>query len=205
MKSANALAPQVAGMKKAMLRRSTWVTSAPWPRSRERKLDSLLGCRRPVRPFDLPPRLEDDDRPLEREREADLGKRAVAPTHGDHGVSRGDDGEVAGVPDPADHDVVEPRVRAGARLAGEDPDRRPACTLGASGGCGHHFAEPAGHDRRAPFREQTPDRLGPLLVLGAAADDRNLNRHAVTNAKTRPWQRNGLSSPSTSAARMSRR
>src|SRR6476661_5992817 len=107
MKSANALAPQVAGMKKAMLRRSTWVTSAPWPRSRERKLDSLLGCRRPVRPFDLPPRLEDDDR--------------------------------------------------------------------------------------------------PLLVLGAAADDRSLNRRAVTDAKTRPWQRNELSSPSTSAARMSRR
>jgi hypothetical protein len=132
-----------------------------------------------VRPFDLPPRLEDDDRPLEREREADLGKRAVAPTHGDHGVSRGDDGEVAGVPDPRDDDVIEPRVRARACLAGQDPDRRPPCALGASGGRGHHFAEPAGHDRRALFREQPPDFLGALHVLSAASDNGDLGGHSA--------------------------
>ena len=73
MKSANALAPQVAGMKKTMLRSSTWVTSAPWPRGRERKLDRFLWSRRPLGTFDLPARLEDDDRPVEGERQADLG------------------------------------------------------------------------------------------------------------------------------------
>ena len=118
--------------------------------------DGLLRGRRAQRPLHLPARLEHDDRPPEREREADLGERPVAAADGDHRVAGRDDREVPRVADAGDDDVVEPLVRARPRLAREDPDRRAACALRAARGGRHHLAEPAGDDGRAASASSRP-------------------------------------------------
>ena len=142
------------------------------------RLDGLLGSRGAQRPLDLPPRLEHDHRPAEREREADLGQRPVAPTDRDHGVAGGHDGEVPAVPDPGDDHVVDPRVRTGACLAGHDPDRRAAGRLRAACRRRHHLAEASRDDGRAALGQEAADLFGAPLVLGAAADHRDLSaRH----------------------------
>jgi hypothetical protein len=81
------------------------------------------------------------------------------------------------VPDSGDDDVVDPLVRARPRLGREDADGRPAGALRAARGRGHHLAQAAGHDGRSGLGQQPPDLLGALLVLGSAADDRDLDRH----------------------------
>src|SRR5204863_9595661 len=87
------------------------------------------------------------------------------------------DRQVPRMPDTSHHDVVDPLVRVLAALAGEDSDRRPAGALRPARRSGHHLAEAAGDDRAAPLGEQPTDLLGPLLVLAAAADDGDLDRH----------------------------
>jgi ribosomal protein S18 acetylase RimI-like enzyme len=84
--------------------------------------------------------------------------------------------QVARVPDPGQHDVVEPRIGAGRVLAREDPDRRAARLLRAAGGRGHDLAQPTADNRRPAFGQQPADLLGPLLVLRAASDHRDLER-----------------------------
>src|SRR5437868_8820677 len=128
---------------------------------------------------DLPARLEHDHRPAERQREADLGERAVATADRDHCVAGGDDREVARMADAGDDDVVEPVVHLGARLAGEDADRRAAAALRPARRSRHHLAAAAGDDGRSPLGEQPADLLGTLVVLGAATDDGDLQRHGV--------------------------
>ena len=63
-------------------------------------------------------------------------------------------------------------------LAGENADRRASRLLRPPSRRGHHLAEAAGDDRAAALGEQAPDLLGPSLVLGAAADHRNLDTMA---------------------------
>src|SRR5690242_20400927 len=118
--------------------------------------------------LDVPPRLEHDHRAPEYEREPDLGERAVASADRDHGVAGCDDREVARMTDAGDDGVVDPLVHALARLAGKDPDRRPAGALRAARGRGHHLPEAAGDDGHAALGEQPTDLLGTLLVPSAA-------------------------------------
>ena len=94
-----------------------------------------------------------------RDGETDLRERAPATADRDHGVARGDDREVPRMPDAGDDDVVDPLVRPGARLAREDPDRRPARGLRAARRRRHHLVEAAADDRRAALGEQPPDLL----------------------------------------------
>ena len=54
---------------------------------RERKLDGVRRSRGAQRALHFPARLEHDDRPSERERQADLRQRAVATTHCDHRIT----------------------------------------------------------------------------------------------------------------------
>ena len=79
--------------------------------------------------------------------------------------------------DACDDDVIDPLVQPLTRFPREDADGRPAAALGAARGGGHHLAETARDHRRAALGEQPPDLLGVLLVLGSAADDRDLDRH----------------------------
>ena len=72
--------------------------------------------------------------------------------------------------------VIDPFVRIRSTFARKDPDRRTARCLCPTRRGGHHLAEAACHDRAAALREQAPDLLGALLVLGTAADDGDLNR-----------------------------
>ena len=84
--------------------------------------------------------------------------------------------------DARDDHVVEPLVRAGAILAGKDPDRRSAGSLCATRSSGHDLAEPAADDRAAALGEQPPDLPGARLVLGAAAYHRHLYHCHVRRA-----------------------
>ena len=77
--------------------------------------------------------------------------------------------------DAGDDDVVGPRVHVLARLAGQDPDRRAARALRAPRGRCHHLAPPAGDDGGAALGQQPADLFRALLVLGAAADDGDLD------------------------------
>ena len=104
-----------------------------------------------------------------------------------------DDREVPRVADARDDGVVDPLVGVGARLAGEDPDRRAARRLRAPRGRRHHLAEPAADDGRPALGEEPPDLLRARLVLGAAADDRDL-RHGV--------RRRSVAAASASASRV---
>src|SRR5947208_4144996 len=97
-------------MKKTRLRSRTCVMSPRMPYCRERKLDRLGRRLRTHRAFRRPAGLEHDHGPAEREGEADLRERSVAPADGDHRVARPNDCEVARVADPGDHDVVDPIV-----------------------------------------------------------------------------------------------
>ena len=148
------------------------------PCCRQSKLHGLVRRLRSSGAVHLPARLQHDDRSAEREREADLGQRAVAASHRDHGVSRSDDGKVAAVSDSRHDDVVEPLVPLRARLAGKDSDRRAAGAISSACRRGHDLAEPAGYDRRPALGEQTPHLLGALLVLQTAADHGDLHHGA---------------------------
>src|SRR4029079_2074760 len=57
------------------------------------------------------------------------------------------------------------------------PDPPPPPPLGPATSACHHFAEPARHDRGSALGKQPPDLLGVPLVLGSAADDRDLDGH----------------------------
>jgi NADH dehydrogenase len=82
------------------------------------------------------------------------------------------------VADPRDDDVVDPLVRAVASFARQDADRRSPGGFRATCGAGHHLVAPAGDDGTSALREQPPDNLGALLVLGPAADHRHLHGHS---------------------------
>jgi hypothetical protein len=141
----------------------------------------VLDCRGrragPLDAVDLPARLEDDDRTAEPAREPDLGERAPAAADGDHGVTGGHDGQVARVPDACHDDVVDPLVRRPPGFARQDPDRRPAGTLGAARGGRHDLPEPAADDGTPRPRKQAADLLGARLMVSAAADDGHLQGH----------------------------
>jgi len=141
------------------------------------KLDRGSRCLGPVRSLHLPARLEHDDRPAERQREADLRKRAVTSADRDDRIARGDDGEVATVPDARHDGMVEPLVGRRPSLAGEDPDRRPAGGLRATRGGRHHLAETARDHGGTALGEEPPDCLGVLFTLGSAPDNGDLDHH----------------------------
>jgi hypothetical protein len=129
--------------------------------------------------LDRRPVAELHDRAPEPEREADLGQRPVAPTHGDHRVAGCRHREVPRVADAGDDHVVRPRVRVRVRLPGEDGDGRPSRLLGATMGRGHDLAEPARDDSAAALRQQATDLLGLRDSTRSAPDDCDLPRFIV--------------------------
>ena len=143
--------------------------------------------------LDLQTRLQDHDVPPERTGEPDLGQRPPTAADRDHRVAGSHDCEVARMADAGDDGVVDPFVGFGARLAGKDPDRRASRRLRAPRGRRHHLTEPAAHDGRPALREQPPDLLRARLMLGAAADHRDL-RHGV--------RRRSVAAASASASRV---
>ena len=86
--------------------------------------------------------------------------------------------------DAGDDDMVGPRVRVPALLAGQDRNRRSPRLLGAPMGSGHHLAQSARDHGAAALREQPPYFLGGCLVVGAAPDHRDLERHRWLGAAT---------------------
>jgi NADH dehydrogenase len=81
--------------------------------------------------------------------------------------------------------VVDPLVRIGSALAGENPDRRASRFLRTASRSSHHLAEPTCDDRAAPLCEQATDLFCSSLMLGAAADDRNLHGAMVEPRRAR--------------------
>jgi hypothetical protein len=81
------------------------------------------------------------------------------------------------VADAGDDDMVGPRIRVRAALAGKDRDRGSTRLLGAAVRRGHDLAEPAGHHDAASFREETADLLRGRLVLATAPYHRHLDGH----------------------------
>ena len=133
--------------------------------------------------LDFPARLENHDRSAEEPREGNLGQRAPAPADRGDRVPRGGDGEVASVSDAGDDSVVDPRIRLVTGLAREDADRRPAGRLRPARRGRHHLATPAADKHGASLGEEPADFLRARFVLGAAADDGDLNSHALRKAK----------------------
>ena len=136
----------------------------------------VLGARHVL---DLPARLEDDDVPPERAGEADLRERPPTAADGDHRLARRRRRRGSG----RGRSRSRRRGRSTRSPAARDSPGRipivvPAGRLRAARGRRHHLAAPAADDGRAALGEQPPDRLGPLLVLDARADDRDL-RHGV--------------------------
>ena len=118
------------------------------------------GSPRPSTPSTVRSPCERDDRAAEPQREGDLGERPVASADRDDGVARGGDGEVAGVADPGDDDVVGPRgsPRRDARRGGSRSSS-PRRLRAAVRGC-HDLVEAAGDHGAAALGEQPPDLLG---------------------------------------------
>ena len=87
------------------------------------------------------------------------------------------------MPDAGDDHVVDPLVRVGTTLTRENADRRASRLLRPASRRGHHLAEAPGHDGAAALGEQAPDVFGTGLVLGAAADHRNLDHRAMVEAR----------------------
>jgi ribosomal protein S18 acetylase RimI-like enzyme len=81
------------------------------------------------------------------------------------------------VADPGHDDVIDPLVGVVAALAREDSDRRSPSALRAAGGGRHDFSQAAGDYCAPALGQQAADVLRPLLVLAAAADHGDLNRH----------------------------
>jgi NADH dehydrogenase len=87
------------------------------------------------------------------------------------------------VPDAREDRVVNPLVRFRTIRTRENADRRASRLLRPASRRGHHLAEASRHDSAAMFGEQAPDFFGALLVLGAAADHRNLDHRAMVEAR----------------------
>ena len=100
------------------------------------------------------------DRPAEVAGVADLRERPPLAADRDHRVAAGDDGEVAGVADPAGDDVGAVGVRLLDRDAGHDPDHLAAGPRRAARRRLHHAAAPAADDRHPRLGQQPPNLLG---------------------------------------------
>jgi len=135
--------------------------------------------------LDVPARLEDHDRTLQPSRKADLGQRAPATSDRDHSVTARDDGEVSCMADARCDRVLDPLVRVDSVLAGENADRRASSFLRTASRSSHHLAKPARDDRAAALGEQAADLFCSSLVLGAAADDRDLHGAMVERRRAR--------------------
>src|SRR6266404_5149032 len=116
------------------------------------------------------------------------------------------------MPDAGDDDMVDPRIRAIARLTGNDADGRAARALRPARRRRHHLAEAAGDDGRASLGQEPTHLRRALFVLGTAADDRDLKAHGVfsrcfvvsTPAKRSPCSRTRSSTTSMVKAEGSR-
>jgi hypothetical protein len=137
------------------------------------------GRRRAHGAVDLPAGLEDHDATAQREREADLRQRSVSSADRDHRVAAGNDREVPRMADPGDDDMVDPLVCVLTPLAGKDSDGRSTRGLRPAGHSRHHLSATAADDGASTLGEQPADLFRSRLVLGAAADDRNLGHGAA--------------------------
>ena len=87
------------------------------------------------------------------------------------------------MPDARDDDVVDPRIGVAPGLPWQDPDRRPARTLGAARrGC-HDAAEAAADEHAAPLREKAPHLLGARILVAAAPDHADSRRAHSNHCK----------------------
>ena len=123
-------------------------------------------------------RLEHDHRPAERQREADLGERAVLASDRDDRIAGRDDREVARVADAGDDDVVDPLVRAfvASRREGSRSSSPPADFAPREAAAITSPSPPV--TTVAPrSASKTTDLCGALFVLRAAPDDRDLDAH----------------------------
>ena len=113
------------------------------------------------------PGVEQDHRPAEAARQADLAERAPGAAQGDHHVAAGHHAEVTGVADGAADAVAE--LGGGALAVGirQDADGDAAAPLHAAGHGAHHAVAPAADDHQTGRREQLAELLGAGLELGA--------------------------------------
>ncbi len=75
--------------------------------------------------------------------------------------------------------VVDPLVRLGTALAGENADRRASSRFRTASRRGHHLAAAAGHHSAAPLGEEPADLLRASFVLAATADDGDVHEAMV--------------------------
>ena len=120
-------------------------------------------CAAPQRPA-----LQGDHRSFQAPREGDLGQRAPLAADGDHGVTRGDHGEVPGVTDAGRDRMRDVLVRVLGLSGRQDADDRPAALRGASRRRLHDPGAPATDEHRAGFGDAAADGLGVPQDLGGS-------------------------------------